>query len=94
MKNKLISLLLVLFLTACGTGSGPNVRTHNNQAKNNGLLMYQQNDYFLAVDYLLEAWQNAPNDHEVFVALLDSWSQLDEFPRVWQLLSQTTLRTP
>jgi hypothetical protein len=56
--------------------------------------MYQQKDYFLAVDYLLEAWENAPNDHEVFVALLDSWSQLDEFPRVWQLLSQTTLRTP
>ncbi len=92
-RNKILGLLLVLFLSACGTGGGPNLKPANNKAKNNGLALYQQLEYFLAVDYLNDAYQVLPNDEDVYVALLDSWLQLGEPLRVWQLLNESLIST-
>ncbi|TDR20819.1 penicillin-binding protein activator [Marinicella litoralis] len=92
-KNILLCLLFGLFLTACGTGSGPNTKPSNNKAKTKGMELYQQQQYFLAVDYLTEAHQQLVNDQDVYVALLDSWFQLGETVRVWQLLNESTIST-
>ena len=92
-RNKLLGILCVLFLTACGTGSGPNLKSFNNRAKDSGLALYQQQDYFLAIDYLTQAYEQSPNDSEVYVALLDSWLQLGETVRVWQYLNQSAIST-
>jgi len=92
-RNKWLYILCVLILGACSTGSGPNVKPADSRAKNTGLSLYQQKDYFLAVDYLTQVHQQSPDDVDVYVALLDSWLQLGETLRVWQYLNQSVIST-
>lgn len=93
-RNILLCGLLVLSLTACGPAGSPQVRPDNNRFKSKGISLYQQQDYFLAIDELSKAYETLPGDKEVYVALLDSWLQLGEYARVWQLLNQAQIETP
>ncbi len=95
-KFLLISTLVTSswLLVACGGGiTGPNVKPGDEMNKLNGIDLYQQKNYFAATDWLNKAWLKNPNDVEVYVALLDTWLQLGEVTQVWQLLSQSELRS-
>lgn len=94
MRNIFLCALLAMMLTACGPGGNQNVRPDQNRSKAQGLSLYQQQDYFLAAESLTQALNDLPKDQEVYVALLDSWLQLGEFVRVWQLLNQHDINTP
>lgn len=94
MRNILVCALLALTLTACGPGGNQNVRQDQNRLKTKGLALYQQQDYFLAVESLTEAFEQLPADQEIYVALLDSWLLLGEYVRVWQLLNSHQLDAP
>lgn len=93
-KNTLLLSGLLMMLISCGSGpSGTGVKPNNSKAKISGLALYEQQEYFLAIDWLNQAWEGNSNDTEVYVALLDSWKQLDEITQVWKLLNETSLQS-
>ncbi len=81
-------LTCLLVLAACGTGGGYQVKPDSDTSKLRGLSLYAAQDYFAASQWLSESRQQNPNDTEVYVALLDTWLQLGEVTRVWQLLNE------
>jgi outer membrane PBP1 activator LpoA protein len=85
--------MVILMLVSCGTTRGPANQATDSREKRQGLNSYQLADYFTAASLLYEAHQQTPNDPEVFNALLDSWFQLGEYVRIWQLLNQSLLQT-
>ncbi|MCB1583876.1 MAG: penicillin-binding protein activator [Xanthomonadales bacterium] len=94
LRNIFLPGMLALLLVACGPGGNNNVRPDQNRFKNQGLSLYQQQDYFLAAESLSKAFEALPRDREVYIALLDSWLQLGEYARVWQLINQNDLAAP
>lgn len=92
-KKTLLLSTFLMVLASCGSGpSGTRVKP-NSKAKVTGMDFYQQQDYFSAVDWLNQAWQKDSNDSEVYVALLDSWKQLDEITQIWKLMNQSSIQT-
>jgi len=85
---------MLIMLSACGPGSGPNLKPNNGKARLEALSLYDQQDYFAAVGLLSELYNDQPSDEAVYVALLDSWFQLGEMPRVWKLLHENQLVSP
>lgn len=91
-KNYLISAFVLISLISCGSGNrGANIRSSNDAVRNQGLDYYQQQNYFAATEKLLQVWEKSPNDTEVYIALLDSWSQMGEVVQVWKLLNESTI---
>lgn len=87
----LLAWLLVL-LQACSNNQQNNQnRGADNASRTAGLYQYHQQNYYAATQELMSVWQQDPQDHEVMVALMDSWLQLDEETRVWQMLNQTAM---
>ena len=83
-----------LFLMSCGSGNSVSIVKPNSDInKRNGIDFYQQQNYFAATEWLRKAWDENPNDVEVYIILLDSWIQLGEVAQVWKLLNESDLQT-
>lgn len=91
-KQFILMVMITGLLVACG-GSSINTRTNNDINKRNGLSLYQQQDYLSATDWLTKAWIDDPADVDVYVALLDAWSQLGEVTQVWKLTNDSDIQT-
>ncbi len=87
-RNNTLNLVFLCFLVSCGTGGGSNVRPSHDAAKLKGMSFYNEQNYFAASQWLDQSWRQTPNDMMVYIALLDSWSQLGEVTQVWKLLSE------
>lgn len=90
--NTLLLSALILVLVSCGSGpSGTGTKPNSSKAKITGMALYEQQEYFAAIDWLNQAWEKNNQDRDVYVALLDSWKQLDEVTQIWKLLNESSI---
>jgi outer membrane PBP1 activator LpoA protein len=90
----ILLMLVVLILTSCSSSRGPGETRPDSQEKRQGLASYQAGDFFNAAQLLDLVYRQNQDDQQVYNALLDSWFQLGEYPRIWQLLNQAGRLTP
>ena len=94
LKYFILLAFALLLLQACGNNQqNSQNRGAGDANRTAGLYQYHQQNYYAAAQALTSVWQQDPQDHEVMVALMDSWLQLDEEARVWQMLNQTAAVT-
>jgi len=92
LKYFILMAWLLVLLQACSNNQQNNQnRGADDATRTAGLYQYHQQNYYAATQELMSVWQQDPQDHEVMVALMDSWLQLDEETRVWQMLNQTAM---
>lgn len=92
LNHHLIIILLILLLTACASGPG-RVTDSADQRIDKALAVYQQGRYFEAAELLQALWQQNQSQLAVYEALLDTYYQLGELPRIWALQQQSTLQS-
>jgi len=93
LNHQIIIISLILLLSACA--SGPVRQTAgDDQRIAKALSVYQQGQYFKAAELLAPLWQQNESNTELFEALLDTYYQLGELPKIWSLLHQNQVNSP